>query len=77
MFHFQKCGQNEFSLPSELEAMFGEMILKQVEFFDGFGHGSLISEIGRGIKPQERNWVKEYFEMTVLVNRVEGVCENP
>lgn len=47
MLHFQKCGQNEFSLPGQLEAMFREMILEQIEFFDGFGHGELFPEIAR------------------------------
>jgi hypothetical protein len=61
MLHFQERGQNEFSLTGQLEAMFGEMMFEQVEFFDGFGHGHMFHEIERGIKPQEANLVKEFF----------------
>ena len=61
MLHFQKRGQNEFSLTGQLEAMFGEMMFEQVEFFDGFGHGQMFPEIERAIKPQETNLVKEFF----------------
>ena len=48
MLHFQECRQNQFSLARELEAVLREMMFQQVEFFDRFGHGWLISEMGKG-----------------------------
>lgn len=61
MLHFQERGQNEFSLTGQLEAMFGEMMFEQVEFFDGFGHGRMFLKLRGDIKPQEVNLVKEFF----------------
>ena len=48
MLHFQERRQNELSLTGQLEAMFSEMMFKEVEFFDGFGHGQMSPEIERG-----------------------------
>lgn len=47
MLHFQERRQNEFSLPGQLEAMLGEMMFEEVEFFDGFGHDQIFPEIER------------------------------
>jgi len=48
MLHFQERGQNKFSLTSQLEAVFGEMMLEQFEFFNGFGHGQIVPQIQKG-----------------------------
>jgi len=54
MLHFQECGQNQFPLARQLEAMLREMMFQQVEFFDGFRHGWLISELGEGVLNPKR-----------------------
>lgn len=39
VFLSQERRQNQFTLPSQLQLMFGQVLAKHVQFFEGFAHG--------------------------------------
>jgi hypothetical protein len=69
VFHFQECAQDKLALAGELQAMFGEMLFENFNFFDSFGHHLPPRKIRVVLNLKEARWSRS--DLAALTGLVE------